>query len=53
MTLVTIGGLLYVWRRNKHALQLLRQASGLRSRFIDNITHELQTPLTVIINAGE
>ena len=53
MTLVTIGGLLYVWRRNKRALQLLRQASGMRSRFIDNITHELQTPLTVIINAGE
>ncbi len=53
MTLVTIGGLIYVWRRNKRALQLQRQANDMRSRFIDNITHELHTPLTVIINAGE
>lgn len=52
MTLLTVGGLFYAWRRNKRALQLQRQTHDMRSHFIDNISHKLQTPLTVIMDAG-
>jgi signal transduction histidine kinase/DNA-binding response OmpR family regulator len=53
MTLLTVGGLFYAWRRSKNALKLQQEAQKMRSHFIDNITHELRTPLSVVISAGE
>lgn len=53
MSIVTACGLFYAWRRSKRAYQLQGQANDLRSHFIDNITHALQTPLSTIITAGQ
>ena len=53
MALLTVGGLFYAWRRSKRALQLQQQAQDMRSHFTDNITHALQNPLTVIIEASQ
>ena len=53
MILVVLGGLFYAWRKTKKALELQRQTQEMRNHFITNITNELQTPLTVIMNAGE
>ena len=50
--LSTVIILLNTWRRNKRVMQLQQQTLSLRSHFIDNITHKLHTPLTVIMNAG-
>ncbi len=46
-------GLYNVWRKNKSALNILRQAQSLRDHFFTNITNELQTPLTIIMGAGQ
>ena len=51
--LVAVGMLFNAWLRSKRVLQLQQQTNELRSHFIDNITHELHTPLTVIIDAGQ
>lgn len=53
MLLLTLAGLLYVWRKNRSALKILKQSQELRSHFLNNITNELHTPLTVIMGAGE
>lgn len=52
MSMIMIFGLFYVWRKNKAALKMQRQAQSLRDHFFTNITNELQTPLTVIMSAG-
>ena len=53
MSLVLLGGLLYyAWRKTRKALALHRQTQEMRSYFFTNISHELQTPLTAIMNAG-
>ena len=53
MALITLVTLFYAWRRNKKALQLQRHAHDIRTRFIDNATHEIHTPLTIIMDAGQ
>lgn len=40
-------------RRSKKALHIQRQTQEMRSHFFTNITNELQTPLTVVMNAGQ
>ncbi len=45
-------GLFYAWRKSKGALKMQRQTQELRTHFITNITNELQTPLTVVMNSG-
>lgn len=52
MMAVMIAGLFYAWRKSKGALDLQRQTQAMRDRFFTNITNELETPLTVIMNAG-
>ena len=53
MFVVAVGGLFYAWRKTKNALELQHQTQEMRKHFITNITNELQTPLTVIMNAGQ
>ena len=53
MFIVAVGGLFYAWRKTKKALALQRQTQVMRNYFITNITNELQTPLSVIMNAGQ
>ena len=50
---VMILGLFYIWRKSKTALKIQRQTQQLREHFFTNITNELQTPLTVIMSAGQ
>ena len=53
MLLLMLAGLLYAWHRNKSALKMFKKSQDLKNRLFSNITHELQTPLTVILGAGE
>lgn len=53
MLLMTVIGLLWSRRRSRNALELQRQSQELRSHFLNNITRELHTPLTVIMGAGQ
>ena len=53
MIIIMLASLFFAWRRNRSALAMNRQTQELRSRFFKNITHELHTPLTVIMNAGQ
>ena len=53
MACLMATGLFYVWRKSKKALALQQQTHQLRSHFLANITHELQTPLTVVMNSGQ
>ena len=52
LLLTALVGLFYAWRKGKNALKMARQTEELRSHFFTNITNELQTPLTVVLNAG-
>ena len=47
------AGALFYWRKSKKALQIEQQIQDMRSIFFNNITNELQTPLTVVMGAGE
>ena len=53
MLTVMLGGLFASWRRGQKTLQLQRQTRELRKNFFDNITNQLQTPLTVVLGAGQ
>lgn len=53
LLLTALAALLYSWRKNKMALRMARQTEELRSHFFTNITNELQTPLTIVLNAGQ
>lgn len=53
VSLVALGMMFIAWRRSKRALQLQQQTQKMRAHFIDNITHELHLPLTIIIDAGQ
>lgn len=53
LLIATLLGLFYVWRKSKAALKMQRQTQSLRDHFFTNITNELQTPLTVIMSAGQ
>ena len=53
LLLASLAGLFLSWRGNKKALKIQRQTQDMRSYFLTNITNEIQTPLTVIMSAGE
>lgn len=53
LMLMTVAGLFVAWRRNKSALQMQAQTENMRARFFSNITNKLQTPLTVVMDAGQ
>ena len=53
LLLATMVGLFYSWRKGRTALKMAQQTEELRSHFFTNITNELQTPLTVMLNAGQ
>ena len=53
MLTAMIGGLFISWRRGQKTLHMQRQTQAMRSHFFTNITHELQTPLTVVLGAGQ
>ena len=48
-----LTAMLYSRRRLKRALTIQRQNQVLRDHFFDNITNEFQTPLSVVMNAGQ
>ena len=53
MLIAMLGGLFASWRRGRKTLQLQRQTQELRRNFFTNITNQLQTPLTVVLGAGQ
>lgn len=53
LLLLMVVAIFLAWRRNRAALRLQRQTEESRVRFFNNITNELQTPLTVVMNAGQ
>ena len=53
LLLAAMVGLFYSWRKGRTALKMAQQTEELRSHFFTNITNELQTPLTVMLNAGQ
>ena len=53
MLMGMLAGLYYSWRKSKSALKMQQQAMQMKSHFFTNITNKLQTPLTVVLGAGE
>ena len=53
MLIAALAGAFYVWRRNRSTLQMQRQMQTMKSHIITNITNTLQTPLTVVLSAGQ
>lgn len=49
----TLMTLFKALRRNKSALQFQHKAQELQTHLLTNITNELQTPLTVVMSAGQ
>ena len=48
-----LGGLYFLWRKGQKTLNIQRKTQEARSHFFTNITNELQTPLTVVLGAGQ
>lgn len=53
LVIATLTALYHAWRRNKSALQFQHKTQELQTHLLTNITNELQTPLTVVMNAGQ
>ena len=53
MLFLLLAGITFAWRKNKSAIKIHQQTQELKSHFFTNITNELQTPLTVIMSAGQ
>ena len=53
MLAAMLTGALHFWRKSKKTLRMQQQVQDMRSLFFNNITNELQTPLTVVMGAGE
>lgn len=53
MLMGMIAGLFYSWRKGKSALKMQQQAQEMKSHFFSNITNKLQSPLTVVMSAGQ
>ena len=48
-----VASLFLAWHRNKSALGMQQQTQDLKLHFFNNITNELQTPLSAVMNAGQ
>ena len=53
MLALMLAAAVYLWRRSRKTLQMQRQIQDMRSRFFTNITNKLQTPLTIVMGAGQ
>ena len=53
MLLLMLSGITFAWRKTRSAMKIHRQTQETKSHFFTNITSELQTPLTVIMSAGQ
>ncbi len=53
MLVALLAGVLYSRRKVNNALKMQQQTQDLRNRFFTNITNELQTPLSVVMGAGQ
>ena len=53
LLILLLGALFRAWRTSTGALRLQRQTQTQREIFFKNITQELQTPLSVIMSAGQ
>lgn len=53
MLMGMIAALFYSWRRGRNALELQQQTQEMKSHFFNNIANKLQTPLTVVMGAGQ
>ena len=53
MLAAMLAGVLFLWRRSRKTLLMEKRVQEMRSHFFNNITNELQTPLTVVMGAGE
>lgn len=52
MLALMLIGMTLAWRKSRSVTLMQRKTQELKSHFFTNITNELQTPLTVIMNAG-
>ena len=52
MLVLLLIGMTLAWRKSRSVTQMQRKTQELKSHFFTKITNELQTPLTVIMNAG-
>ena len=52
MAVLMLIAMTVAWRKSRSVMQMQRKTQELKSHFFTNITNELQTPLTVIMNAG-
>ena len=52
MLVLMLIGITLAWRKSISVTKMQRKTQELKSHFFTNITNELQTPLTVIMNAG-
>ncbi len=52
LLVMMILGMLLIRRRNRGAMQMMRQTEELRTHFFSNISTKLQAPLTLIMSAG-
>ena len=53
LLILLLGALYRAWRTSSGALRLQRQTQTQRDIFFKNITQELQTPISVIMSAGQ
>ena len=53
MLALMLAAAVYLWRRSRKTLQMQRQILDMRSRFFTNVTNKLQTPLTIVMGAGQ
>ena len=52
LVLLMLVGMTLAWRKSISVTKMQRKTQELKSHFFTNITNELQTPLTVIMDAG-
>ena len=53
LLLVALGIAFFTWLQNRRSRQMQREIQAMRSHLITNITNTLQTPLTVVLSAGQ
>lgn len=53
LLIASFTALYFAWHRNKSALKLQHDTQEMRTHLQTNITNQLQTPLTVVMSAGQ